>query len=178
MALRLDELSGPDIEAGVSSGLLDVGIGFMPVVSDRLEAQPLFEEDFVLVVASRHRFAKRRQLSLADLAEEPLVLLPGIFCTRRLLNASFERAKVHPKIIVEMNSIEGILATVRTSTLATVLPRLSLGLERNHGLRGISLKRPTTRRGIGLLWKKGGYRSAATRALADQVRIVVEKHWP
>lgn len=178
MALRLDELSGPDIEAGVSSGLLDVGIGFVPVVSDHLEAQPLFEEDFVLVVASRHRFAKRRQLSLADLAEEPLVLLPGIFCTRRLLNASFERAEIHPKIIAEMNSIEGILATVRTSRLATVLPRLSLGLERTHGLRGISLKRPTTRRGIGLLWKKGGYRSAATRALADQVRIVVEKHWP
>jgi LysR family cyn operon transcriptional activator len=94
-----------------------------------------------------------------------------------LLNASFEQAGVQPKIIVEMNSIEGILATVRTSKLGTILPRLSLGLARHSSLRGIPLKHPTPRRGIGLLWKKGGYRSGAVRALADQVNIVVKEHW-
>jgi LysR family cyn operon transcriptional activator len=94
-----------------------------------------------------------------------------------MLNASFEQAGIHPRIIIEMNSIEGILATVRTSKLATVLPRLSLGLERNQALRGIPLRNPTPRRGIGFLWKKDGYRSAATRALADQVRKVVKEHW-
>lgn len=177
MSLKLDELSGPDIEAGVGSGMLDVGIGFVPVSSDRIEGQPLFEEDFVLVVSAGHRFATRRQLTLAALAEEPLVLLPSLFCTRRMLNASFEQAGIHPRIIIEMNSVEGILATVRTSKLATVLPRLSLGLERNQALRGIPLRNPTPRRGIGFLWKKGGYRSAATRALADQVRKVVKEHW-
>ena len=35
VGLKLDELSGPDIEAGVMSGLLDVGIGFVPVASDQ-----------------------------------------------------------------------------------------------------------------------------------------------
>ncbi len=177
VSLRLDELSGPDIEAGVRSGLLEVGIGFVPAGSERIESQPLFEEDFVLIASPRHRFAARRHLTLAVLVDEPLVLLPGIFCTRRLLNAGFEQAGIQPKVIVEMNSIEGILATVRTSLLATVLPRLSLGLEGNDGLRGIPLKNPTPRRGVGLLWKKGGYRSGAAQALADQVRMVVKKHW-
>ena len=177
VGLKLDELSGPDIEAGVRDGILDVGIGFLPVTSDRLESQPLFEEDFVLIASARHRFAKRRRLSLSSLSDESLILLPGIFCTRRLLNASFEQAGIQPKIIVEMNSIEGILATVRTSTLATILPRLSLGLGRHPVLRAIALKNPTPRRGIGLLWKKGGYRSGAVRALADQVKSVVREYW-
>lgn len=177
VGLRLDELSGPDIEAGVKSGLLDVGIGFVPVLSDRIDSQPMFEEDFVFIAAPRHRFAKRRHLLLSALADEALILLPGLFCARRLLNASFEQAGVQPKIIVEMNSIEGILATVRTSRLATILPRLSLGLERHSSLRGIPLKHPTPRRGIGLLWKKGGYRSGAVRALADQVKTVVKEYW-
>jgi LysR family transcriptional regulator, cyn operon transcriptional activator len=177
VGLKLDELSGPDIEAGVKDGTLDVGIGFLPVRSDRLESQPLFEEDFVLIASARHRFAKRRRLPLSSLSDESLILLPGIFCTRRLLNASFEQAGIQPKIIVEMNSIEGILATVRTSTLATILPRLSLGLGRHAVLRGITLKDPTPRRGIGLLWKKGGYRSGAVRALADQVKSVVKEHF-
>jgi LysR family cyn operon transcriptional activator len=177
VGLKLDELSGPDIEAGVRDGTLDVGIGFLPVTSDRLESQPLFEEDFVLIASARHRFAKRRRLPLSSLWDESLILLPGIFCTRRLLNASFEQAGIQPRIIVEMNAIEGILATVRTSTLATILPRLSLGLGRHAVLRGITLKDPTPRRGIGLLWKKGGYRSGAVRALADQVKSVVKEHF-
>jgi LysR family cyn operon transcriptional activator len=177
VGLKLDELSGPDIEAGVRSGLLDVGIGFVPVTSGRIESQPMFEEDFVFITSPAHRLAKRRYVALSSLADEALILLPGVFCTRQLLNASFEQARVQPKIIVEMNSIEGILATIRTSKLATILPRLSLGLERNHSLRGIPLKHPTPRRGIGLLWKKGGYRSGAVRALADQVKIVVKEHW-
>lgn len=176
VSLKLDELSGPDIEAGVENGALDMGIGFVPVTSERIENQPLFEEDFVLIASPGHRLAKRRQLSLSALAEESLILLPDIFCTRRLLNASFERVGAQPKIIVEMNSIEGILATVRTSKLATVLPRLSLGGGRNNGLRGIPLKNPTPRRGVGLLWKKGGYRSGAVRALAEQVKAVVKQY--
>lgn len=175
VSLKLDELSGPDIEAGVENGALDMGIGFVPVTSERIENQPLFEEDFVLIASPGHRLARRRQLSLSALAEESLILLPDIFCTRRLLNASFERIGAQPKIIVEMNSIEGILATVRTSKLATVLPRLSLGGGRNNGLRGIPLKNPTPRRGVGLLWKKGGYRSGAVRALAEQVKAVVKQ---
>lgn len=177
VSLKLDELSGPDIEAGVKSGSLEVGIGFVPVVSDRIESQPLFEEDFVLIASPRHRFARRRYLSLSALTKESLILLPNMFCTRRLLDVNFEQAGVQPKIIVEMNSIEGILATVRRSNLATVLPRLSLGLARNQTLRAVTLKNPTPRRGIGLLWKKGGYRSGAAKALADQVRAVVGEHW-
>ena len=129
VVLKFDELSGPEIEAGVTNGLLELGIGFVPAGSDRIESQLLFEEDFVVIAAPRHRFARRRRLPLAALADEPLVLLPSIFCTRRLLNTSFEQAGVVPRVTVEMNSIEGILATVKTSNLATVLPRLSLGLE-------------------------------------------------
>ena len=177
VSLKLDELSGPEIEAGVKSGLFELGIGFVPAGSDRLETQPLFEEDFVLIASPRHHFATRRHLPLASLVDEPLVLLPDIFCTRRLLNASFEQAGIVPKVTVEMNSVEGILATVRTSKLATVLPRLSLGLDGHDGLRGIPLNNPTPRRGLGLLWKKGGYRSGAAQALADQVRLVVNKRW-
>lgn len=176
--LKFDELSGPDIESRLQQGALDLGIGFAPAGSDRIECQPLFEEDFVLIVSPRHRLASRRRLPLSLLADESLVLLPGVYCTRRLLNASFEQAGIQPRVTVEMNSIDGILATVRTSRLATVLPRLSLGLKGSAALRSVPLTNPTPRRGVGLLWKKGGYRSGAAKALTEQVRLVAEEHWP
>jgi LysR family cyn operon transcriptional activator len=177
VGLKLDELSGPDIESGVKSGFLDLGIGFVPVTSDRIESQQMFEEDFVLITSPRHRLSSRRFLPISSLTDEALVLLPGPFCTRRLLDASFQQAGVRPTVIVEMNSIEGILATVRTSKLATILPRLALGLGRHTSLRAIPLKHPTPHRGIGLLWKKGGYRSGAAQALADQAKGVVKAYW-
>ncbi|CAE6752932.1 MAG: transcriptional regulator CynR [Nitrospira sp.] len=176
--LKFDELSGPDIEDRIKHGTVDLGIGFVPAGSDRIESQPLFEEDFVLIASSRHRLASRRRLPLAVLADEPLVLLPNLYCTRRLLDASFEQVGIRPRVTVEMNSIDGILATVRTSRLATLLPRLSLGLKGNAALRSISLMNPTPRRAVGLLWRKGGYRSGAAKALMDHVRLVVEEHWP
>ena len=176
VVLKLDELSGPDIESGLKDGLLDLGIGFVPVKSDRVESQQMFEEDFVLITSPRHRLASRRLLPMSSLTDQALILLPGLFCTRQLLDASFEQAGVRPTVIAEMNSIEGILATVRTSKLATILPRLALGLKPNASLRAISLKHPTPRRGIGLLWKKGGYRSGAAQALANQVKAVIKDH--
>ncbi len=176
--LKFDELSGPDLEDRIRNGGVDLGIGFAPAGSDRIECQPLFEEDFVLIASSRHRLASRRRLPLSVLADQPLVLLPAIYCTRRLLDASFEQAGIKPRVTVEMNSIDGILATVRTSRLATLLPRLALGLKGHGTLRSVPLTNPTPRRGVGLLWKKGGYRSGAAKALTDQVRLVVEEHWP
>jgi DNA-binding transcriptional LysR family regulator len=73
-------------------------IGFVPAESDRIESQPPFKEDCVLIVSPQHHFAIRRHLPLASLAAEPLVLLPDIFCTRRLLNASFEQVGIVSKV--------------------------------------------------------------------------------
>ena len=173
ISLKLEELSGQDIERRVCDGQLDVGVGFDPPISDKLECQSLFEEDMVLIAARRHRLAKRRHLALAALADEPLALLSTDFCARRLIDDSFRAAQVHPNIAVESNSIEGILATVRAGQLATILPRLALGDGSDATLQLVLLTNPTPKRGVGLLWKKGGYRRAAVMALAEQVKSVV-----
>ena len=176
VSLKLEELSGQAIESGVLDGQLDVGVGFSPPTSDKLEAQLLFEEDMVLIVPRSHRLAAHKHLRLSALADEPLVLLSTMFCARRLVDDGFRSIRAKPRIAVEMNSIEGILATIRSSSLATILPRLALGKTQDDILRTIPLKNPTPRRGVGLLWRKGGYRSGAVRALAEQVRAVVKDY--
>lgn len=173
ISLKLEELSGQDIERRVCDGQLDIGVGFDPPTSGKLECQSLFEEDMVLITARRHRLAKRQHLALAALADEPLALLSTDFCARRLIDDSFRAVQVHPNIAVESNSIEGILATVRAGQLATILPRLALGDGSDATLQLVLLTDPALKRGVGLLWKKGGYRSAAVMALAEQVKSVV-----
>ncbi|ULA62720.1 MAG: HTH-type transcriptional regulator CynR [Nitrospira sp.] len=177
ISLKLEELSGPEIEQGVLDGLLDVGVGFSPPAAEGLETQLLFEDDFVLIASRRHRLARRKRIAFAALAGEPLVLLSPAYCVRQLVDGSFRAANTAPKIAIEMNSIEGILATVRSGAMATILPRFSLGRGRDATLSVIGLTHPRLKRGVGLLWRRGGYRSAASKALAEQVRATVDQYW-
>jgi LysR family cyn operon transcriptional activator len=177
VSLRVEELSGRQIEEGVASGRLNAGIGFVPPMFQTLDTDPLFEEDLVLIIPQRHRLARRLRIALADLAGEPLVLLSQMYCVRQLIDESFQKAAVSPTVAIEMNSIEGILATIRAGARATILPRLSLGLKPTSQLRAIGLTNPTPRRGVGLLWRVGSYRSPAARAFAEQTHAVVAEYF-
>ena len=160
------ELSVDDIEAGLESGRLDLGISFIPATRPLIEGEKLFTEELVAVVPANHAWKNRRRLGVAELATQPLVLLSAQYCTRQLVDRAFAQARVRPKIQVEMNSVESILSTVRQGRLMSVLPSLAL-CERDAGLLAIPLVKPTPRRSVGLLWMRGAQRRAAAQAFAS-----------
>lgn len=176
VTLRVEELSGDGIESGLLDGRLNLGIGFLPPQNGDVESRPLFEEDLVLAVPQGHRFFSQSEVKVRDLDGEAMVLMPPAFCTRRLWDEAAQQAGISPRVMVEINSVEGIVATVRAGQLATVLPALALRGEeaRIDGLRALKLLDPTPRRGVGLLWHRGAYRCTASRALTSAAVSVVE----
>jgi LysR family cyn operon transcriptional activator len=176
ICVRVDELPAAGIEAALEAGELDLGVGFVPPAASGLVAEPLFTEELVVIVPESHRLAGRPAVAFRELDGEPLILLSPRFCTRRLFDACTAGAGVCPQVRIEMNSIEGILATVRATGLATVLPALALRCAEGTGLRGVPLVEPSPRRTVGLLWRRCGYRCAAARAFAAAVAEVVERY--
>lgn len=176
VTLQVEELSGDGIESGLLDGRLNLGIGFMPPQSGDIQAQPLFEEDLVLAVPRGHRLFSKRAVTVRELDGEAMVLMPPTFCTRRLWDEAALEAGVSLRVMVEINSVEGIMATVRAGKLATVLPALALRGEeaRPDGLRALKLLDPTPRRSVGLLWRRDAYRCIASRALTNAAVAVVE----
>jgi LysR family transcriptional regulator, cyn operon transcriptional activator len=170
--LSVEELAASQIEQGLLCGRLNLGISFVSPAADDIGSEPLLEEELVLIVSSRHRLAKRTLLKMKELDGEPLVLLPTAFYPRQLFDEKAREAGARPRVAVEMNSIEGILAAIRTSGGATVLPTLAL-TKKNTGLRAIPLIEPTPRRTVGLLWRRGGYRCRATNAFMKYAHAVV-----
>ncbi len=154
ITVRVEELSAGSIVAGVASGRLDLGVSFTPPLpdegADEIETEPLFEEELILVLAAGHHLAGRPWRNVGELDGEPLILLPTEFCTRRLVDEALANARARPALAVEMNSIEGILAAVKAGGGATILPALALW-GGPPGLRGVRLRNPTPRRGVGLL---------------------------
>ncbi len=168
------ELAVDEIEQGVESGRLDVGVSFLPATRKTLEGEKLFAEELVAVAAEGSPLAPRSRLRMTELAAVPLALLPPRFCTRQLIDQAFAAARTSPSVAVEMNSIEGILALVRQGKLASILPRLALSRP-GLGVRAIRLTAPTPRRRIGLIWRRGAPRAAAAEIFAQVTTAVLRE---
>ncbi|MGA7801350.1 MAG: LysR substrate-binding domain-containing protein [Gammaproteobacteria bacterium] len=170
--VEVSELSALEIEAGVRDGALDFGITFTPVSHEArsiLEAEPLFSEELALVVGPDHPLQARHAVAVRTLEPVPLALLPPRFAVRLLWDEAAEAAGINPSVQVESDTITSLLAIVRETRLATVLPALSLSAQQLATLTVVSLRHPTPVRPVGLVWRKGGYRSHASQALADRL---------
>lgn len=172
--LTVEELAAGQIEQELLRGRLNLGVSFVSPSSTEIHSEPLFDEELVLIVSSRHRLARRTTLKIRELDAEPLILLPTSFYPRQLFDEKAREVGVCPRVVVEMNSIEGILAAIRSSGGATVLPALAL-TKKTAGLRAVSLTEPTPRRTVGLLWRRDGYRCSATNAFMEFAHAVVRE---
>lgn len=167
------ELAVGEIEAGVEAGTLDLGIAFLPPGRPTLEGERLCTEELVAVAPADHPLARRKRLSVRELAASPLVLLAGGCYTGRMIHEAFRTAGVRPRVQVEMNSIRNILSTVREARLPTILPSMPLG-ERERDFRAIPLVAPHPHRDAGLLWLRGAHERVSAEAFARLVRAVFE----
>lgn len=172
--LTCGEMSVDDIESGLESGKLDLGVSFLPPTRRTLEGEALFIEELVFVARKAHPLARRRRLTIAALRPVAMVLLAPKYCTRQLIDRAFALAGVEPDVRVEMNSVERILATVRESGLGTVLPMLAL-CRNDADLAAVPLERPKPRRQVGLLWLAGAQRRAAAQAFARVTEQVLSE---
>jgi LysR family cyn operon transcriptional activator len=177
--LSIDERAAPDVDVGVAESRLDLGLGFVPASREEVETEELLAEELLLIASADHPLANREVVSVSTLSEYALVLLKEGFCTRRLIDETFEKAfgtpGSRPRIAVEMTSIAGILATVRATGTATILPRLTLRMPSGQGLAATKLDQPVPRRTLGLLFRAGAYRDAAMTAFAKTTRRVVDE---
>jgi LysR family cyn operon transcriptional activator len=130
-------------------------------------------ERLSLIVGQEHPAATGdREMDTAALAAESLTLLAPTFATRVTVDRYLRRHGVQPHVAVEANSIAAILEIVRVARLATILPETIA-----QGKAGLSVVRLTPAidsRRVALLQRRGGYRSAASRAFVAVAKDYTE----
>ncbi len=164
--LQVEELSASQIESGIRDGRLDVGISFAPADDKGLSVEPLLREEFVLAVSPGHPLQDQPAVKIAQLKETPLCLLDQGFCTRRMIDTAFAKAKCSPRVAIEMNSIEGIVAVVGAGGPATILPRLAIQCDRLQTLR---LEKPAIHRTVSILQTQS---QTLSRARAEFIQML------
>ncbi|MDB5765002.1 MAG: transcriptional regulator, LysR family [Herminiimonas sp.] len=157
-----------EIEKRVLDGELHFGVAYTSPGADQLKVEPLFNDPLALLVGDRHPLAGCREIACNELNEHGLILLTPEYNTRKLVDATLAVNGIDPRIVMEMNAIEPILATVRHSTLATILSaRL---VHEMPGLHQIPLT-PTVTHTVAIFTRHNSYLSAAARAFIDEIRL-------
>lgn len=157
-----------DMERDLISGTLDFAVAYVADDNDQIVSERLFDEELALIVGSNHSHVGHKSMPMGDLAALPLVLLTPEFGARQFVDRFFAETGLKPHIVLEMNAIEPIMATIRDSNLASVL---SAGaIVDASGLHVVRLTDPVPKRTVGILWRSNGHRSAAALRMAEMVK--------
>ncbi|MCO8270205.1 LysR substrate-binding domain-containing protein [Actinoplanes sp. TRM 88003] len=111
----------------VAEGELDVAViatyGEPPAGPAGVRRQPLLTDPMVLCLPDDHRLARRRRLRLADLADEPWIVIVAGHAARRQLD---EAAGFTPRVQFETENYNVAQALVGTGIGVTLLSRLTV----------------------------------------------------
>ncbi|MDQ8186316.1 LysR substrate-binding domain-containing protein [Pelagicoccus sp. SDUM812002] len=173
--VSLAELAADEIETSLLKGELDLGIGFGPCDSPNLASETLYEERFVALAPRGHPWYNKKTISLKTLAQAELILLTRDYCTRRIFEKTCDDLDVSLKVAIEMNTIEGIIASLESTGLASVLPaQVANSPLMNATLRSVPIAQPGIRRKVALVYRKSGYLSPAAHAMATEWKTLAK----
>lgn len=117
--------SGQEITELVRKGELDFGFVNTPARNSHLRNFPLFSEKILLVVPEEWE-PPALPLRLQDLANEAMILSSPRSGFRDFLNESFRRHRLMPRVLVELDDLEGIKKMVRMGLGVAFLPESAI----------------------------------------------------
>ncbi len=123
MRLRVETRGSAAISAALLSGEVDVGfLGVAGAITRELCTRELVRVPQVLALPSGHPLARRRTVSLAELADEDFVDFPLGYASRAVADQVFAAAKIERRIAVEVAGIEHAADFVRHGVGIAILP--------------------------------------------------------
>jgi DNA-binding transcriptional LysR family regulator len=154
------------------TGHLDIAVVNLPVDDPDVGAEELFDEDLLLIAPADHPLATRGSVTLAELADYPLLLgAPGTVL-RNDLDAEAARAGVRLLPQAEIDGVRLMASLAFEGFGAAILPATAVPgwLEGNWKRVQVA---GLPRRKVGLARRRRGLPSAPARALSEVILDVI-----
>ena len=102
---------------------------------------PLYEEEVVVVTHPEHPYAKNKEVSIPDIAREPLILYDRESSFFHLIDSICKEANIHPNVAMELDSVEATKRMIVRGLGISLLPMNSVSLEvKENKLAQIKIK--------------------------------------
>jgi len=123
IAIDVRRVPARQIAVEVQQGSLDFGaLTFHPTEEGLLEV-PVGTDELVLLVPPSHELASRRQVTMADIAHEPVVAHNDPSPARERVLRLFEEHRVPLHMVIALPSLDGIKRAVELKLGVALLPR-------------------------------------------------------
>lgn len=158
----------------LAAGQLDLAIVNLPLDDPDVESEPLFDEDHVLVAPPKHPLFERERVTLAELAEHPLLLSAPGTAFRRELDAAAAAEGVTLRAKAEIDGLRLLASLAFEGFGASIVPASAAptwvgGTWRRIPIDGVQ------RRSVALARRRRVLLAAPARALRDVLfQVVIE----
>jgi DNA-binding transcriptional LysR family regulator len=171
--IQLTDRMSPEVARLVVEGTVDFGIATLPVHDTRLDTDPLFLRKEVVIAMSGHPLAERSRLTLNRVAEEPILALEEGSTSRSLTDRIFLEAGVHPRIAMELGSIEVIKKFVEIGLGIAVVPEVAVQAELAAGALSRLKVTGIPSRQVGIVRRTGGHLSPSAEVFLSFLKAEV-----
>ena len=165
--LDLHFMDSEDACVAIANNELELAIVTLPEIADeKLECEPVWIDQLVVVTATDHPLAGQQEIDPADLLEHAAILPSIGTFTRKIINSLFATDKDKLKIILETNYLETIKVMVSANLGWSILPRSMVDASLSgHRLLGLDLRRP-----LGIVTRKKRTLSLSSSAMIELLR--------
>jgi len=177
LRVKLHDLSTEEMLAGLREGKLQLAFMVRPPTSmlRGLQFEELTRDPMKLAVAPNHILARRRNVGVAEAAQEALIVygrkdFPEY---HELLEAIFDRAKAKPTIAEEHESVSSLIAAVEAGAGVAFVSE-SIRCVSGTRLKLVSLSPAPEPLIVGAAWSKTGLTKTAEQFLALAKRTPVQ----
>lgn len=172
MPLSVEENLTAQLETQLKNGVIDAAVVALPFDVAGIVTAPLYDEKYVVMLPTGHRWANRASIQAHELLDENVLLLNSGHCySHQVLHACPDLA--HKGQVLQGNSLETIRSMVASNLGITVLPA-SAATERyiNPLVKVVPFSDPVPMRRVALAWRKTYAREQAIECLLGSIKAV------
>ena len=167
VAVSIKRADYAKILESVSDHSVDFGVVSMPVTDNRLQCVPIHRDELVVITPPGHPLTAKQQISVAEVAQYPLVV-PKAGHTRDALDTLFYDRHLKPGYAMELDSSELLKRFVAADVGVGFIARSNIQEDiRANALGSLTLSDAQIRRDLALVFRKDRSLSRAAKALID-----------
>jgi LysR family hydrogen peroxide-inducible transcriptional activator len=175
VTLRIEELNTREIIDRLNNGHLDAAIASTPLEEEKIKEIVLYYEPFMAYLASGHRHADKKELEVADLNPDEILLLRDGHCFRdSVINLCKAGSALDTRFQIESGSFETLVKLADEGLGTTLLPYLhTLDLKEKSKANLRHFRDPKPSREVSLIFPKNQLKMHIIEALRSVIAGVV-----
>lgn len=170
ISVIVQEDTTEDLIKRCNHGEIDLAILALPIIAKRLEIEPLFDEDLLLVMPVGHPLEKAKKIIAADVDGYPFVMLNEAHCLSETIASFCRKQSVQPVTIERTSQLATVQELVTLNHGVSIVPEMARRIDSSDRrvYRSFSGEKPV--RTLAMMWNPARYESKAMKALKEHVR--------